>query len=340
MHPELGELTTAEPGRRAWALSQDGDAGTNPVGLLVIGTGSRVLARLRSTGGKGPVSTSRQPDATYGAGRCQRCQSYEPTPPGECAPVLDRARTDVGQMAHCQRHILSTMSDPSRYSAGTRAALAWLSRGTCYFPGCGHPIIAFIDEEPFVDFQIAHIRDAKPGNRYDKSMDDLQRRAFANLILLCKPHHTLVDKTHPERYSIADLTQWKADREGDSAEALAGSVDLDEDTVEDALMAVVLTIFEGDVYHLGGTGGSAPMAGGGGGGVLGSGTGGPGGRGGSIIVPDEVRIEPQGKSGRAPGAGGGGAGAVAPGSLKRPPGSVTAVLGRGFSAGYGRHPGW
>lgn len=49
------------------------------------------------------------------------------------------------------------MTDPRRYSSGTRAALAWLSRGKCYNPDCERPspIIAFRGGEPYVDFQIA-----------------------------------------------------------------------------------------------------------------------------------------------------------------------------------------
>jgi len=117
---------------------------------------------------------------------------------------------------------------PREYSAGTRAALPMLSAGRCYFPGCMVPILRFIDDpskgiapEPYIDYQIAHIRDAKPGNRYDPTMTDPQRAAFSNLILLCKPHHNLVDKTHPEEYSSADLESWKVARESKRQAALA-----------------------------------------------------------------------------------------------------------------------
>lgn len=55
------------------------------------------------------------------------------------------------------------MSGPRAYSAGTRAALAYLSRGACYNPDCGRrqPIIEWRGDDPYIDYQIAHIRDAK-----------------------------------------------------------------------------------------------------------------------------------------------------------------------------------
>lgn len=121
---------------------------------------------------------------------------------------------------------------PRDYTAGTRSALATLSQGTCYFPGCTEPTTKFIDGEPFNNFEMAHIRDAKPGNRYVENMTDDERRAFANLVLLCKPHHTLVDKTHPDRFSISDLEGWKAEREGAGVAALRGLRGLTEDRLE------------------------------------------------------------------------------------------------------------
>lgn len=48
------------------------------------------------------------------------------------------------------------------------------------------------------------------------------RDSFPNLVLLCKPHHTYVDKTHPERFRVEDLERWKAERESPGIEALTG----------------------------------------------------------------------------------------------------------------------
>lgn len=128
---------------------------------------------------------------------------------------------------------------PRDYTSGTRAALAALSNGTCYYPGCTTPILTFIDGEPFINYEIAHIRDAKVGNRYDPDMVDDERRAFANLVLLCKPHHTLVDKTHPGRYAVQDLQLWKAEREAQGIAGLAGLRGLTEERLEEWIVAAV-----------------------------------------------------------------------------------------------------
>ena len=120
------------------------------------------------------------------------------------------------------------MTGPRGYSAGTRAALAQLSRGSCYNPECTRSIITFVDGEPYVDYQIAHIRDASPGNRYVADMTDNERRSFANLVLLCKPCHTLVDKAYPENFSIELLEGWKRARERTALQELAELGSLDE----------------------------------------------------------------------------------------------------------------
>jgi len=126
------------------------------------------------------------------------------------------------------------MPGPRDYTAATRAALAILSAGECYFPGCTTPLLRFVDDgskglssEPIIDYEIAHIRDANPGNRYVAAMDDNERRAFANLILLCPAHHKWIDKSHPDQYSIEDLESWKEAREGQRASDLLalGTVD-------------------------------------------------------------------------------------------------------------------
>ncbi len=128
------------------------------------------------------------------------------------------------------------MTGPRDYSAATRAALAQLSGGNCYRPGCPRPILTFIGGEPYIDYHIAHIRDANRGNRYAPEMTDDERRAFSNLVLLCKPCHDLVDKRHPEDYPRERLEQWKSDREGSSRPALAALGRVDE-----AYLAALLT---------------------------------------------------------------------------------------------------
>jgi hypothetical protein len=112
------------------------------------------------------------------------------------------------------------MTGPRNYSAATRAALALLSRGRCYNPDCERPdpIIVRRGGEPYIDYEIAHIRDAEPGNRHVADMTVAERRAFANLVLLCTPCHKLVDKTHPadstEEEGVADfLDYYRSDPE-------------------------------------------------------------------------------------------------------------------------------
>ena len=219
---------------------------------------------------------------------------------------------------------------PRNYTTATRTALGALSRGTCYYPDCERPVVVLVDGEPYVDYQVAHIHDANPGNRYDPDMSDDDRRAFKNLIFLCKPHHDLVDKRHPDRFPPEVLREWKVTREGDEIN-FDDTAAVTEDVIEEALSEVTLIRIESGGLHLGGAGGSAIGAGGGGGGVIGSGTAGPGGPGASVEVPDEVGIDLAGGSGRAPGAGGGGG--LLPGVLTRRAGPSEGRQGRGYSAG-------
>ena len=130
------------------------------------------------------------------------------------------------------------------YAAGVRPALAVLSQGTCYFPDCTTPIVVFLDGDPHVNFEIAHIRDANPGNRYEPRMSDDERRSFRNLVLLCKPHHTLVDKSHPERYRVEDLEEWKAAREGPGVEALTGLRGVTEAKLAELITAATHTALQ------------------------------------------------------------------------------------------------
>jgi hypothetical protein len=118
---------------------------------------------------------------------------------------------------------------PRDYLVGTERALYAFARTNCYFPGCKTPIIVFVEGEPVSNAQIAHIRGANPGSaRYDLTMTDAERRSYANLILLCEPHHEFVDRRHPDRYPPETLAEWKARREAEAgidAPALAGLTD-------------------------------------------------------------------------------------------------------------------
>jgi hypothetical protein len=127
-------------------------------------------------------------------------------------------------------------SDPRRYTHGVRFALAALCGGTCYWPGCGEPVVRFVDDDAISNLQIAQIAGATPGGpRYVATMRDEERKAFANLILLCHPHHTIVDKLRPEDFSISTLQKWKASREAMNQEALSRLREVTPDTLQTML---------------------------------------------------------------------------------------------------------
>lgn len=130
----------------------------------------------------------------------------------------------------CQTCVMASSGPgPRDYLAGTERALYAFARTTCYFPGCKTPVIVFVEGEPVSNAQIAHIRGANRGSaRYDSAMTDDERRSYANLILLCEPHHEFVDRRHPDRYPPEMLAAWKAQREAEAGidvPALAGLTD-------------------------------------------------------------------------------------------------------------------
>jgi hypothetical protein len=100
-------------------------------------------------------------------------------------------------------------------------ALATLSGGLCYWPGCPEPMIRRVGTEVYFIGQRVHIRGALRGSaRYDPTMTDDERRSFANLVVMCKPHHQLIDVNEPDLYPAELLRRWKAQREASPGEAL------------------------------------------------------------------------------------------------------------------------
>jgi hypothetical protein len=65
------------------------------------------------------------------------------------------------------------------------------------------------------------------------------RRAFRNLILLCHPHHTIVDKRRPQDYPASTLEKWKAEREQDHEAALSQIGSITADGLQDVLAEVL-----------------------------------------------------------------------------------------------------
>lgn len=133
------------------------------------------------------------------------------------------------------------MSNPHSFSSGTEKALFRLALGKCYFPGCQKSVIEEVNGHPVVGVQIAHIRGAEPSSaRYDPLMTDKERAAFPNLILLCQPHHTYVDRVDPHTYPAAVLEEWKEQNE--PVEGLRILRELTLATLESQIEAAVLKV--------------------------------------------------------------------------------------------------
>lgn len=87
-----------------------------------------------------------------------------------------------------------------------------LSGNQCAHPECTN---LMIDPSGTVLAEICHIEAAAgkgPRSNHDPQQTDEDRRAFDNLILLCRIHHTLIDD-QPKNYPVASLKKWKAEHE-------------------------------------------------------------------------------------------------------------------------------
>ncbi|MFH8381292.1 hypothetical protein ACH4E7_10140 [Kitasatospora sp. NPDC018058] len=124
--------------------------------------------------------------------------------------------------------MLKVTSEPRRsYSSGTVAGLLTLARGGCYWPDCGEPTIRMVDGEPVQNLQIAHIRAFEEnGPRFDPTWSPDERNQFSNLILLCTPHHKVIDGPRSAEFPVKLLIHWKNAREADGLDALEGLGDL------------------------------------------------------------------------------------------------------------------
>lgn len=130
---------------------------------------------------------------------------------------------------------------PRAYGSGVEKALYRLASGTCYFPDCPRRIIEVVEGEPVVAVDIAHIFGANPGSaRYHPDMTDDERRAFDNLILLCTPHHKVIDGPRRGEYPPELLQAWKRANEpadGIAALSAAGLTDEVLDSVMEQIAA-------------------------------------------------------------------------------------------------------
>lgn len=104
------------------------------------------------------------------------------------------------------------MGDKARqYRPSHIRRLDTLSGNSCSFPGCERKLIAR-DGETIVS-KICHIEAASDqGPRFNKNMNDDERRHFNNLILMCDECHSIIDNMENEsQYPVSDLQQWKKD---------------------------------------------------------------------------------------------------------------------------------
>jgi hypothetical protein len=83
------------------------------------------------------------------------------------------------------------------------------SGNICAFPGCKH---LMIDAEGTFIGQICHIEGVgKTSARFNKDMDNKQRAAFSNLLLLCYKHHKKTD--NEKKYPVPSMQKMKTDHE-------------------------------------------------------------------------------------------------------------------------------
>lgn len=83
------------------------------------------------------------------------------------------------------------------------------SGNQCAFPGCTE--IMMNSEGVFIG-QTCHIEAAeRGGERFNEAMTNEQRRSFANLMLMCYPHHCVTNDV--DKYPVDRLKQMKADHE-------------------------------------------------------------------------------------------------------------------------------
>lgn len=122
-------------------------------------------------------------------------------------------------------------------AAATEAALWALSSGRCYAPGCVMPVV--LEVRPGVyrkNAQVAHVYGVR-GPRYRSDVAASVRDSFANLLLLCYPHHSEIDDDE-ESYPAERLLEWKKQHDGPELAALNGVTLPDPDTLMDLLTEV------------------------------------------------------------------------------------------------------
>ncbi|MBI4002903.1 MAG: HNH endonuclease [Nitrospira defluvii] len=96
-----------------------------------------------------------------------------------------------------------------------------LSGNICAYPRCK---LSIVESSGTVTGEICHIKARNiEGPRFDPSQSEEERHAFANLILLCRHHHKVID-SEPELYTADALQEMKSIHEN-----LVGRKETDQD---------------------------------------------------------------------------------------------------------------
>lgn len=95
----------------------------------------------------------------------------------------------------------------------TQRDLAIFSGNICAFPGCVAPIYD-TEHDGFVG-EVCHIKAKSPGGpRYDPNQTDEERNGFDNQLLMCQPHHSIVDNpANLTVFTVEVLQEYKRNHE-------------------------------------------------------------------------------------------------------------------------------
>jgi hypothetical protein len=113
------------------------------------------------------------------------------------------------------------------------------SGNRCAFPKCRAPMAV----NKTLTGEVCHIKGSRLGSaRYDPGQPGVERHAYANLVLMCPTHHTVIDDDE-EAYPVERLCKIKAAHESQSA------------PIPDAEAAAVAEVFIQSVSNIGQSGG-------------------------------------------------------------------------------------
>lgn len=84
--------------------------------------------------------------------------------------------------------------------------------GRCSYPMCDEELLKYVDaKSPTILGEMAHIIARRADGPRGSTVGE-EDNSYANLILLCPTHHTLIDKA-PAEFPPAMLSEWKAQHE-------------------------------------------------------------------------------------------------------------------------------